>query len=130
MNACNQKSSREPVVDYDEETVLQALALLRHEAWRSKSAAPGIASKNTRTRLARGSTWAAASPLCCAMLMLRGPQTVGELRGRTERMHEFTELEEVEQLLESLAAMSPRRWSPASRAAAGVICWGSSGPRP
>ena len=41
------------------------------------------------------------------VLMLRGPQTVGELRGRTERMHDFTDLDEVEGCLEALAAREP-----------------------
>jgi len=40
--------------------------------------------------------------------MLRGPQTVGELRGRTERMHEFADMEEVERVLETLAALEPQ----------------------
>ena len=44
--------------------------------------------------------------------MLRGPQTVGELRGRTERMYEFTELADVEHCLESLATREPDPWSP------------------
>ena len=54
--------------------------------------------------------------------MLRGPQTVGELRGRTERMHEFTDLEEVERCLESLAAREPEPLVARCHAGAGVIC--------
>jgi hypothetical protein len=45
-------------------------------------------------------------PLLC-LLMLRGPQTVGELRGRTERMHDFADMEEVESVLQALAARQP-----------------------
>jgi uncharacterized protein YceH (UPF0502 family) len=47
--------------------------------------------------------------------MLRGAQTVGELRGRTERMHEFSDMDEVERVLESLAAREPALVAPAAR---------------
>ena len=56
------------------------------------------------------------------VLMLRGPQTVGELRGRTERMHDFTDLEEVERCLEMLERMEPEPLVAAPREDAGCTC--------
>src|SRR5262245_7475789 len=107
LNACNQKSSRDPVVDYDEDTVLQALALLRNTGLALKVSGAGHRvekyshSLGERLNLGRRET-----ALLC-VLMLRGPQTVGELRGRTERMYEFAELEEVERCLNTLAEREP-----------------------
>lgn len=116
VNACNQRSNREPVMDLDEETVRQALHGLedRHLAGRARSA---------DGRVAKYEHWLgevfnfsrAESALIC-VLLLRGPQTPGELRGRTERMHRFEEIADVlaglEKLMEReppLAAVLPRQ---------------------
>ena len=106
-NACNQKSNREPMVNYDEATVTQALALLRNKGLATKISGAGHRVEKyghclgERLNMGRRET----SLLC--VLMLRGPQTLGELRGRTERMHDFTDLDEVEGCLQSLAAREP-----------------------
>jgi hypothetical protein len=116
VNACNQRSNREPVMDLDEETVRQALHGLedRHLVGRARSA---------DGRVAKYEHWLgevfnfsrAESALIC-VLLLRGPQTPGELRGRTERMHRFEEIADVlaglEKLMEReppLAAVLPRQ---------------------
>jgi uncharacterized protein YceH (UPF0502 family) len=116
VNACNQRSNREPVMDLDEETVRQALHGLegRHLAGRARSA---------DGRVAKYEHWLgevfnfsrAESALVC-VLLLRGPQTPGELRGRTERMHHFEEIADVlaglQKLMErepALAAVLPRQ---------------------
>ena len=116
VNACNQRSNREPVMELDEEIVRQALHGLedRHLAGRARSA---------DGRVAKYEHWVgevfnfsrAESALVC-VLLLRGPQTPGELRGRTERMHRFDEIADVlaglEKLMQrepALAAVLPRQ---------------------
>ena len=100
--ACNQKSNREPVVDFDERTVVRALESLRDkELARMLSGAemrvPKYYHLFTETL---GFTSPEVGVLC--VLMLRGPQTVGEIRGRSGRLYEFADLAEVEQALQQL----------------------------
>ena len=116
MNACNQRSSREPVMDLDEEDVRQAL----HGLEDLRLAGPARGSDG---RVAKYEHWLgeafnftrAETALVC-VLLLRGPQTPGELRGRTERIHRFEEIPDVlaglQKLMERepvLAAMLPRQ---------------------
>ena len=116
QNACNQKSSREPVVHYDEETVLRALELLRSKHLALKISGAGHRVEKYGHRLGETLNLGRREMALLCVLMLRGPQTVGELRGRTERMHEFADMEEVERVLETLAARSPEPLvAPASR---------------
>jgi uncharacterized protein YceH (UPF0502 family) len=107
VNACNQKSSREPVVNYDEATVLQALSLLRSKGLALKISGAGHRVEKYAHSLGEKLNLGRREAALLQLLMLRGPQTVGELRGRSERMYEFTELEEVESCLESLATREP-----------------------
>lgn len=107
VNACNQKSSREPIVNYDEATVLQGLALLRTKGLALKISGAGHRVEKYGHTLGEKLNLGRREAALLCVLMLRGPQTVGELRGRTERMHDFVELEEVERCLESLAAREP-----------------------
>ena len=105
--ACNQKSNRHPVVSYDEATVEQALETLRgknlvYVFYGSTSRAPKY--KHMMPEVLHLSPPETA--LLC-VLMLRGPQTAGELRGRTERLHDFARLEEVEEALNSLSSKEP-----------------------
>jgi len=99
-NACNQKSNREPVVDYDETTVVRALDSLREKQLvvvSSSSRVPKYAEifTNTRKLVTREAALLMA-------LLLRGPQTLGELRNRTERIYRFKDLADVEETLEEL----------------------------
>ena len=103
VNACNQKSSREPVVGYDEDTVIQALTLLRDKGLALKITGAGHRVEKYSHRLGESLNLGRRELALLCVLMLRGAQTVGELRGRTERMHDFADLEEVERCLESLA---------------------------
>lgn len=103
VTACNQKSNREPVVSYDETTVTAALDSLRDKGL-------AIVVKNRDSRVLKYdnyfSDFYSLSPQENAVmnvLMLRGPQTVGEVRVRSERLHDFSSLEEVEGVLEELA---------------------------
>lgn len=105
VNACNQKSNREPVVSYDEDTVEDALLRLREKGMAQRitgrdSRVPKHAQSFTeKFNLGRRE----AAVMC--VLMVRGPQTVGELRGRTERLYTFDDLEAVESTLHRLAEM-------------------------
>ena len=116
INACNQRSNREPVTDLDEDAVRQALHGLEDKqvAGRARSA-DGRVTKyehwlGEAFNFNRGET-----ALMC-VLLLRGPQTSGELRSRTERMHEFAEMSDViaglQRLMErepALVALLPRQ---------------------
>lgn len=107
VNACNQKSSREPVVQYDEETVERVLEALRHRGLATRISGSGHRVEKHGHRLGEAFNFGRRETALLCVLMLRGPQTVGELRGRTERMHDFADLEEVERCLESLASREP-----------------------
>ena len=107
VNACNQKSSREPVVNYDENIVETALAGLR-----AKGLAVSISGRDMRVpkhahRLAETVNLGRREAAVLCVLMLRGPQTVGELRGRTDRLYQFDDLEAVEACLTRLMEWQP-----------------------
>ncbi len=102
MHACNQLSNREPVVSFDEDAVTRALESLQlrnmvYVFYGSDSRVPKY--KQMMTTILHLSPPETA--VMCVM-MLRGPQTVGELRGRCARLYEFADLAEVETTLEGL----------------------------
>jgi uncharacterized protein YceH (UPF0502 family) len=101
--ACNQTSNRDPVVAYDEATVELALSSLK-DAGLLRFVHPGHGRSATRYRQVLDERFALDSRglSVLAVLMLRGPQTVGELRARTERMAEFGDLGHLETELERL----------------------------
>jgi uncharacterized protein len=107
VNACNQKSSREPVVNYGEDTVSQALALLRNKGLGVRITGAGHRVEKYGHTLGERLNLGRREMALLCVLMLRGPQTVGELRGRSERMHAFEDLDEVERCLEVLATREP-----------------------
>jgi uncharacterized protein YceH (UPF0502 family) len=107
INACNQRSNREPVMDLDEEEVRLALHRLEdlRLAGRSRSA-DGRVTKYEHW-LGEFFNFSRAETALFCVLLLRGPQTPGELRGRTERMHRFDELTEVAAGLQKLMEREP-----------------------
>jgi hypothetical protein len=107
INACNQRSNREPVMDLDEEEVRQALHGLEdmRVAGRARSA-DGRVSKYEHW-LGEVFNFSRAETALVCVLLLRGPQTPGELRGRTERMHRFDELTDVAAGLQKLMEREP-----------------------
>jgi uncharacterized protein YceH (UPF0502 family) len=107
QNACNQKSSREPVVHYDEDTVVQALELLKTKGLAVRISGAGHRVEKWSHRLGEKLNLGRRELALLCVLMLRGPQTVGELRARTDRMHDFADLDEVERVLDTLAAHTP-----------------------
>src|SRR3984885_2064482 len=107
VNACNQKSSREPIVNYGEEIVSEALASLQHRGFALRISGAGHRVEKFGHRLGEKLNLGRRELALLCVLMLRGPQTVGELRARTARMHDFADLEEVEYVLESLHNREP-----------------------
>jgi hypothetical protein len=100
-NACNQKSNRDPVMDIEETDVVRALDGLRFKGLAMQAADGGRVPKY-RHALA-GKLYLEPPELAIlGEMLLRGPQTVGELRGRAERMHPFPSLEDVEAILREL----------------------------
>ncbi len=101
VNACNQKSNREPVVNYDDDTVEVALANLREKGLAMRITGDGRVAKHEQRFSERQNLGRREAAIMC-VLMLRGPQTIGELRGRTERLYAFEDLEGVESTLNRL----------------------------
>lgn len=108
VNACNQSSNRDPVVAYGEPTVLRALESLRGR--KLAFIFEGAASRVTKYGQKFSETLGLSPPETAALviLMVRGPQTVGEIRGRSGRLFEFGSIGEVESTLQALAVRSPR----------------------
>jgi uncharacterized protein YceH (UPF0502 family) len=112
--ACNQSSSRDPVAEYDEPTIRAALERLSRKGW--VRLASGRGSRAVKYRHLFDEALGLPDPelALLAVLMLRGPQTLGELRQRTERLYAFHSLEDVERTLRALidrqlVAELPRR---------------------
>ena len=106
VNACNQISNRDPVVSFDEKTVARGLEGLREKKLAWMVTGVGRVPKYEH-RFTEALQLAAQEVAVLCVLMLRGPQTVGEIRGRTARLYEFKELEEVELTLQALLAAQP-----------------------
>jgi uncharacterized protein len=101
--ACNQKSNRDPVVSYDDNTVTGALDSLRDK--NLVYVFYGSNSRVVKYKHMFPNVFELAAPevAVMAVMMLRGPQTIGELRERTGRMHEFAGMGEVQETLDNLA---------------------------
>jgi uncharacterized protein YceH (UPF0502 family) len=106
VNACNQKSNRDPVVTLEEAEVLKALDSLRFKQYALLSGAGGRVSKYRHGLVEKFRFSPAELALLCELLV-RGPQTVGELRTRAERMCPFVDLAQVESVLEELMERTP-----------------------
>lgn len=107
VNACNQKSSRDPVMNLDESAVREALNTLRDKGL--AGAASGADSRVTKYehRFQEEFNFTRGETAIICVLLLRGAQTPGELRGRTERMHRFEELSDVNSALQRLIEREP-----------------------
>jgi uncharacterized protein len=107
MNACNQKSNREPVMNLDEAAVRNALHSLDGQSLvRSVSASDSRVTKYEH-RLQEAFNFYRHEIAILSVLLLRGPQTPGELRGRTERLHHFDDLSAVQSSLQHLMKREP-----------------------
>src|ERR1700733_8237574 len=107
INACNQRSNREPVTDLDEDTVRQALHRLEDLQLAGRARGPDGRGAKYEHWLGEAFNFSRAEAALICVLLLRGPQTPGELRGRTERMYRFEELNDVVSGLQKLAAREP-----------------------
>jgi hypothetical protein len=107
INACNQKSNRDPVMNLDESAVRQALHGLHSKrlAGPASGAESRVSKYEHRLQEVFNFTRGETAVLCT--LLLRGPQTPGELRSRTERMHRFDALEDVQSVLQRLMQHEP-----------------------
>src|SRR5258707_2455992 len=107
VNACNQKSNRDPFMQLDENAVRDALTGLQER--RMSGPAGGADSRVTKYehRLQEVFNFTRPEIAVLCILLLRGPQTPGELRGRTERMHRFEALDDVQSALQKLMQRDP-----------------------
>ncbi len=107
VNACNQKNNRDPVMSLAEDAVREALHSLQEK--RLAGPASGADSRVTKYehRLQERYNFDRREVAILCVLLLRGPQTPGELRGRTERMHRFGDLDEVQSGLQRLGQRDP-----------------------
>jgi uncharacterized protein len=107
LNACNQRSNREPVMNLDEAAIRNALDALQQNnlAGPAKGADSRVTKYEHRLQEIFNFDRREAAILC--VLLLRGPQTPGELRGRTERMYRFEDLDQVQSALQQLMRREP-----------------------
>jgi uncharacterized protein YceH (UPF0502 family) len=112
--ACNQSTNREPVVEYDEATIRGALGELSRRGWVRLTSRAGSRTAKYRQLFDEVLGLGDADVAVLTVLMLRGPQTLGELNQRTERLHRFASLDDLAQALAALAerelaVLQPRR---------------------
>lgn len=100
--ACNQATNRDPVVEYDETTVVEALRRLALRGWTRLSSGAGSRARKYRHLLDEALDLDDAELSLLAVLMLRGAQTPGELKQRTDRLHAFADLAAVHDTLDRL----------------------------
>jgi uncharacterized protein YceH (UPF0502 family) len=100
--ACNQSTNRDPVVDYDEAAVSDALRRLALRGWTRLTSGAGSRARKYRHLLPEALGIDDEEVALLAVLMLRGPQTPGELKQRSERLHRFADLAAVQATLERL----------------------------
>ncbi len=102
-NACNQKSNRNPVVSFDEETVIYALNGLQERKLVRQSNVSRV--PKYEQVFSKELKFIGREEAVICILLLRGPQTIGEIRGRTERLYAFTSLDEVQETISILEDM-------------------------
>jgi uncharacterized protein YceH (UPF0502 family) len=102
VNACNQKSNRWPVVDYDEDLVGDAMLGLREKKFAVMVTGNGRVNKYAQ-RISETLNMGRRELAILCTLLLRGPQTLGEIKDRSERIYAFADLEETERVLDKLA---------------------------
>jgi len=102
--ACNQATNRDPVVDYDDAEIRGALDRLSRRGWVRLASGPGSRVAKYRHLLDDALGRVPSQIALLAVLMLRGPQTPGELKQRVERLYPYPSIEDVDQALEALAA--------------------------
>ncbi|MDP8910912.1 MAG: YceH family protein [Actinomycetota bacterium] len=112
--SCNQATNRDPVVEYDEPTIRAALERLSRKGWTRLASGPGSRAAKYRHLLDEALGLVPSELAVLAVLMLRGPQTPGELKARSDRLYRLGSIADVERTLEALierdlVARLPRR---------------------
>lgn len=102
VNACNQKNSRDPVVEYDDDLVEDALTLLRGKGVVAFASGVGRTLKYMHRAGQNGLGLSPAQATAMSILMLRGPQTTGEIRARAGKQFNFPTMEAAQQTVDSL----------------------------
>ena len=128
--ACNQATNREPVVDYDEATLRDALERLGRRRWTRYASAAGSRAPKYRHMIDETLSVTPDEQGVLAVLLLRGPQTVAELRTRSERLHRFADADDVLATLDALLERGlvreiGRRDAPAARSGAADVVRGA-----
>jgi hypothetical protein len=100
--ACNQTTNRDPIVEYDERTIKAALERMSNRGWTRFASGAGSRALKYRHLLDEALSLSEEELSLLAVLMLRGPQTLGELKQRSERLHRFESLPEVAQTIDGL----------------------------
>lgn len=107
VNACNQKNNRDPVTSLQESAVRDALSSLQDKGLAGPASGAESRVIKYEHRLQEVFNFGRPEVAVLCVLLLRGPQTVGELRGRSERMHRFNDLDEVQSALQRLIQREP-----------------------
>ena len=115
VNACNQKNNREPVMNLDEDAVRQALRGLEDDGLAGPRRGGDSRVTKYEHHLQEVFNFTRGETAIMCVLLLRGPQTPGEVRGRTERMHRFEEIEDVLGTLQKLMQREPPLVKPLAR---------------
>jgi uncharacterized protein YceH (UPF0502 family) len=106
-NACNQKNNREPVMNLDEDSIRKALRTLNEKGLAGSAGGADSRVSKYEHRLQEAFNFGRQETAVICVLLLRGPQTLGELRGRTDRMYHFEELADVLATLDRLMKREP-----------------------
>jgi uncharacterized protein YceH (UPF0502 family) len=101
--ACNQTTNRDPIVEYEERDIKAALDRMSNRGWTRFASGASSRALKYRHLLDEALGLSDAELSVLAVLMLRGPQTLGELKQRSERLHRFESIAEVDQVLGGLA---------------------------
>jgi len=107
VNACNQKNNRDPVMSLDEAAVRGALESLHDKGLAGPAGGADSRVTKYEHRLQEVFNFSRGETAVLCVLLLRGPQTPGELRGRSERMHRFEDLTDVQSVLQRLMQREP-----------------------
>ncbi|MBI3189393.1 MAG: YceH family protein [Ignavibacteriales bacterium] len=106
-NACNQKNNRDPIVEFEDTTVVRGLDSLRDKSLATMVTGAGMRVPKYRQKITEVLALTEQQTAALCILMLRGPQTVGEIRNRGAMLFEFQNLEETELVLQSLIERTP-----------------------
>jgi len=108
VTACNQKTSREPVTNYDDDTVDAVLVMLQDKRLAQRISGPEYRVPKYRELLGVSTGLRVSELGLLCVMMLRGPNTLNELKDRTARIHSFADLDDVEHTLDRLMAREPQ----------------------